>query len=43
MKGVARILDIISRIFKLPIAYILIQSYSEKRMEDKQGQLIFAS
>ena len=43
MRGAAPILDILSRILKLPIAYIVIQSYSGKGMEDKQGQLIFAS
>ena len=42
MRGAAPILDILSRILKLPIAYIVIQSYSVKGMEDKQGQLIFA-
>jgi len=42
MRGAAPILDILSRILKLPIAYIVIQSYSGKGMEDKQGQLIFA-
>ena len=42
MRGAAPIIDILSRILKLPIAYIVIQSYSGKGMEDKQGQLIFA-
>ena len=42
MRGAAPILDILSRILKLPIAYIVIQSYSGKGMEDKHGQLIFA-
>ena len=42
MRGAAPILDILSRILKLPIAYIVIQSYSGKEMEDKQGQLMFA-
>ena len=42
MRGAAPILDILSRILKIPIAYIVIQSYSGKRMEDKQGQLMFA-
>ena len=31
-----------SRILKLPIAYIVIQSYSGKGLEDQQGQLMFA-
>jgi hypoxanthine phosphoribosyltransferase len=42
MRGAAPILDILSRILKLPIAYIVIQSYVGKGMEDKQGQLMFA-
>ena len=42
MRGAAPIIDILSRILKLPIAYIVIQSYSGIRMEDKQGQLMFA-
>ena len=42
MRGAAPILDILSRILKLPIAYIVIQSYSGKGMEDNQGKLMFA-
>ncbi len=42
MRGAAPIIDILSRILKLPIAYIVIQSYSGKGMEDNQGQLMFA-
>ena len=42
MRGAAPILDILSRVLKLPIAYIVIQSYTGERMEDKQGQLMFA-
>ena len=42
VRGAAPILDILSRILKLPIAYIVIQSYSGRGMEDKQGQLVFA-
>ena len=42
MRGAAPILDILSRILKLPIAYIVIQSYSGEGMEDQQGQLMFA-
>ena len=42
MRGAAPILDILSRVLKLPIAYIVIQSYSGKGMEDKQGQLMFS-
>ena len=42
MRGAAPILDILSRLLKLPIAYIVIQSYSGNGMEDQQGELIFA-
>ena len=42
MRGAAPIIDILSRIFKLPTAYIVIQSYSGIGLEDKQGELIFA-
>ena len=42
MRGAAPIIDILSRIMKLPTAYVVIQSYSGDGMEDKQGQLIFA-
>ena len=36
MRGAAPILDILSRILKLPTAYIVIQSYSGDGLEDKQ-------
>jgi len=42
MRGAAPIIDILSRIFKLPTAYIVIQSYSGQGLEDKQGDLVFA-
>ena len=42
MRGAAPIIDILSRNLKLPIAYIVIQSYSGKGLEDQQGQLMFA-
>ena len=42
MRGAAPIIDILSRIFKLPTAYIVIQSYSGIGLEDKQGDLVFA-
>ena len=41
MRGAAPIIDILSRILKLPIAYIVIQSYSGKGLEDNQGELMF--
>ena len=42
MRGAAPIIDILSRILKLPIAYIVIQSYSGTGVEDNQGELMFA-
>ena len=42
MRGAAPIIDILSRILRLPIAYIVIQSYTGKGIQDKQGQLMFA-
>ena len=42
MRGAAPIIDILSRILKLPIAYIVIQSYSGKGIEDQQGKIMFA-
>ena len=42
MRGAAPIIDILSRILKLPTAYIVIQSYSGSKIENKQGELIFA-
>ena len=42
MRGAAPIIDILSRILRLPIAYIVIQSYSGKGTQDQQGQLMFA-
>ena len=42
MRGAAPFIDILSRIFKLPTAYVVIQSYSGDTVQDKQGELIFA-
>ncbi len=42
MRGAAPIIDILSRIFKLPTAYIVIQSYSGQGLEVQQGDLVFA-
>ena len=42
MRGAAPIIDILSRILKLPTAFLVIQSYQGKGMEDKQGDLMFA-
>ena len=42
MRGGAPIIDVLSRIFKLKCAYLAVESYSGKGIEDKQGQLMFA-
>ena len=42
MRGAAPIIYILSRILKLPIAYIVIQSYSGKGIEDTQGTIMFS-
>ena len=42
MRGAAPIIDMLSRIFKLRTAYVVIQSYSGETVENKQGELIFA-
>ena len=42
MRGAGPIVDILSRLLKIPVAYIVIQSYSGKGLEDKQGDLVFA-
>ena len=41
MRGAAPIIDVLSRIFKLPTAYLVIQSYSGKGVEDQQGDINF--
>ena len=44
--GIARgglpITDVLSRIFKLKCAYLAVESYSGKGIEDQQGQIIFS-
>ena len=42
MRGAAPIIDILSRILKIPTAYVVIQSYSGDTVQDQQGELIFA-
>ena len=42
MRGAAPIIDILSRIFKVPTAYVVIQSYYGDSVQDQQGELIFA-
>jgi hypothetical protein len=41
MRGGAPIIDVLSRIFKLKCAYLAVESYSGKGIEDQQGKLIF--
>ena len=42
MRGGAPIIDVLSRVFKLKCAYLAVESYSGKGIEDQQGQLIFS-
>ena len=42
MRGGAPIIDVLSRIFKLKCAYLAVESYSGKGIEDQQGTLIFS-
>ena len=42
MRGAAPIIDILSIFFKLPTAYVVIQSYSGDTVQNKQGELIYA-
>ena len=42
MRGGAPIIDVLSRVFKLKCAYLAVESYSGKGIEDQQGQLVFS-
>ena len=42
MRGGAPMIDLLSRVFKLKCAYLAVESYSGKGIEDKQGKLIFS-
>tara|TARA_A100000164_G_C21782749_1_gene711819 strand:+ start:121 stop:648 length:528 start_codon:yes stop_codon:yes gene_type:complete len=42
MRGGAPIIDVLSRVFKLKCAYLAVESYSGKGIEDQQGQLTFS-
>ena len=42
MRGGAPIIDVLSRVFKLKCAYLAVESYSGKNIEDQQGELIFS-
>ena len=42
MRGAAPMIDVLSRIFKLKCAYLAVESYSGKGIEDEQGNIIFS-
>ena len=42
IRGGAPIIDVLSRIFKLKCAYLAVESYSGKGIEDQQGELVFS-
>ena len=42
MRGGAPIIDVLSRIFKLKCAYLAVESYSSKGIENQQGELVFS-
>tara|TARA_Y100000817_G_scaffold18185_1_gene13349 strand:+ start:31 stop:558 length:528 start_codon:yes stop_codon:yes gene_type:complete len=42
MRGGAPIIDVLSRVFKIKCAYLAVESYSGKGIEDKQGKLTFS-
>ena len=42
MRGGAPMIDLLSRVFKLKCAYLAVESYSGKGIEDKQGELVFS-
>ena len=39
MRGGAPMIDVLSRVFKLKCAYLAVESYSGKGVEDEQGDL----
>ena len=42
MRGAAPMIDVLSRIFKLKCAYLAVESYSGKGVEDEQGDIVFS-
>ena len=42
MRGAAPMIDVLSRIFKLKCAYLAVESYSGKGVEDEQGDFVFS-
>ena len=41
-RGAAPMIDVLSRIFKLKCAYLAVESYSGKGVEDEQGDIVFS-
>jgi hypothetical protein len=42
MRGGAPMIDLLSRVFKLKCAYLAVESYSGKGVEDEQGDIVFS-
>ena len=42
MWGAAPMIDVLSRIFKLKCAYLAVESYTGKGVEDEQGNIVFS-
>ena len=42
MRGGAPMIDLLSRVFKLKCAYLAVESYSGKGVEDEQGNIVFS-
>ena len=42
MRGAAPMIDVLSRLFKLKCAYLAVESYSGKGIEDEQGDIVFS-
>ena len=40
MRGAAPMIDVLSRVFKLKCAYLAVESYSGKGVEDEQGERV---
>ena len=42
MRGGAPMIDVLSRVFKLKCAYLAVEAYSGKGIEDEQGNIVFS-
>ena len=42
MRGGAPMIDVLSRVFKLKCAYLAVEAYSGKGVEDEQGDIVFS-